>query len=214
MRDFKVNRKKNLDLVLCKPRTKDDSTSGEFSALVDEWQIRLSPKEKKILSSLPQLRRGDVGAVQVALEAKACMTAHVRALPRLYDELNSSQLTIHGASDVAIAVGFVMVNMATRFLSSDMNKFDIGKSEPHWSHHKQPRDTVRAIDKVTEIRRRGRPGEEGFDAMGLVVVDCKNDGSTVKLVTASPPAPAAGEILHYESMIHRIAQLYDSRFAS
>jgi uncharacterized RmlC-like cupin family protein len=40
----------------------------------------------------------EVGAVLIALEAKACMTAHVKALPRLYDELNSSHQCVHGSS--------------------------------------------------------------------------------------------------------------------
>lgn len=42
------------------------------------------------LGSLPELPRAPVGAVLMALEAKAAMTEHVKALPRLYDELNSS----------------------------------------------------------------------------------------------------------------------------
>jgi len=65
------------------------------------------------------------------MEAKACMTAHQRALPRLYDELNSSHLTVHGAADHAIAAGFVMVNAATKFLSTDLNKKNF-PNDPEW----------------------------------------------------------------------------------
>ena len=61
------------------------------------------------------VRGGPVGSVLLALEAKACMTAHIKALPRLYDELNSSQLTVHGAADQAIAAGLAIVNIATAF---------------------------------------------------------------------------------------------------
>ena len=45
------------------------------------------------------------------------MTAHGKALPRLHDELNSSHLTIHGASDYAIAAAFALVNAAATFVS-------------------------------------------------------------------------------------------------
>src|ERR1700722_14571492 len=38
--------------------------------------------------------------------AEAAMTAFIRALPRLYDELNSSHLCTHGASRQALAVGY------------------------------------------------------------------------------------------------------------
>lgn len=212
MSDFKVNRKKNLDLVICTP-LEDTAGTRTFHDLVSDWKIELSRNERAALAKLPVLRRGEVGAVHVALEAKACMTAHVRALPRLYDELNSSHLTIHGATDIAIAAGFAMVNLATEFISPDRNKHDLRSSPPHVSKHRQPDDAIRAIEKVKEIRRRGRPGEEGFDALAIVVIECRNDETPVRLVTASP-APAQSSILHYESMILRLGQLYQSRFAS
>jgi hypothetical protein len=62
------------------------------------------------------------------------MTAHQRALPRLYDELNSSHTTVHGASDHAIAAGFAMINIAPRYLSPDLNKKNRA-SNPVWSVH-------------------------------------------------------------------------------
>ena len=139
------------------------------------------------------------------------MTAHQRAQPRLYDELNSSQLTIHGASDLAIAAGFVMVNMAKQFVSPDLNKHDLRKLDPEVSNHQQPQDTVGVIAKVREIPRRGRVGEEGFDALAIAIVDCRNDGTPVSLVS-DPPAPQPGDTFHYEQMIRRVAQLYESRF--
>jgi hypothetical protein len=212
MSDFKVNRKKNLDLVICTPLD-GTLTDRTFHDLVSEWKIQLNKAERGILGGLPRLQRGGVGAVHVALEAKACMTAHVRALPRLYDELNSSHLTIHGASDIAIAAGFAMINVAPEFISPDRNKHPLASTAPRVSTHRQPDDAIRAVKKVEEIRRRGRPGEEGFDALAIVVVDCRNDDTPVRLVSAAP-APSQSSILHYESMIRRVAQLYHSRFAS
>ena len=44
------------------------------------------------------------------------MTAHTRALPRLYDELNSSHLCVHGASRQALAIGFVVIGGQTLVL--------------------------------------------------------------------------------------------------
>jgi serine/threonine protein kinase len=81
------------------------------------------------------------------------------------------------------------------------------------SRHHQPRDAEAVIAKVRELPRRTKQGEEGFDAMAIVLVDCRNDGSTVKLVEKRP-TPPPGDIFHYEAMIRRVAQLYESRFAA
>ena len=122
MRDFVHDRKKNLDMVLCTPASDGRTSTADFASLVAEYEIDLSVDEQAKLAALPMLHRTPVGSVLMALEAKAAMTAHQRALPRLYDELNSSHLTVHGASEQAIAAGFVMVNIAERYLSPDLNK--------------------------------------------------------------------------------------------
>jgi len=209
MHDFRVNRKKNLDLVVCTPRSRH--AQGSFKQLADRYDLRLSAEERADLDQLPDLIMSPVGAVRIALEAKACMTAHQRALPRLYDELNSSHMTIHGASDIAIAIGYVLVNAADTFISNDSNKYDLDAHPPVVSRHKQPRDAEMVVHKVQQIPRRGRLGEEGFDGLAVAVIEFANDETPPRIVTA-PPAPAPGDIFHYESMVHRVGQLYDSRF--
>jgi hypothetical protein len=138
------------------------------------------------------------------------MTAHQRALPRLYDELNSSHLTVHGASEQAIAVGFAMVNIAGDYLSPDLNKRNRA-SNPEWSRHAQPRDADLAVGKIKQLPRRSKVGDVGYDALSIVVVDMPNDGSPVRLI-AAPPAPQPGEIYHYETMLARLSTIYATRF--
>lgn len=208
MRDFVHDRKKNLDLVLCTPNGKPTQTTLE--SVATNYGIQLTDEERGILASIPDLSRAPVGSVLVALEAKACMTAHQRALPRLYDELNSSHLTVHGSSEQAIAVGFAMVNIARRYLSPDLNKRN-RTAEPEWSVHDQPRSAQLAIDKVKQLPRRSNPTGSGYDALSIVVVDMPNDGSSVSLVS-SPPAPQAGDIYHYNTMISRLSTIYATRF--
>lgn len=209
MRDFVHDRKKNLDLVLC-TTSGESSTETTLSSLADEYCISLTDVEKTELANLPIMCRAPVGSVLLALEAKACMTAHQRALPRLYDELNSSHLTVHGCTDQAIAAGFAMVNIAERYLSPDLNKSTVG-SERVWSRHQQPKDAKLAIDKIRQLPRRSKTGDTGYDAMSIVVVDCANDGSPVTLVTA-PPSPQLGDIYHYPAMIERLRHTYATRF--
>lgn len=202
MRDFQQDRKKNLDLVLCTRGTgkaKPETLAGKAA----DYGIVLAPEERAVLAGLPELRRAPVGAVVIALEAKACMTEHQKALPRLYDELNSSHLTVHGATDEAIAAAFVMINRADSFVSP-------GRPDSA-NIHRQPRATRLVRQKVQELPRRSGPGRQGYDAIAIVVVDCKNDGSPVALIRDAD-APVPGESFHYDSMIHRIANLYSTRF--
>lgn len=208
MRDFVHDRKKNLDLVLC---TSNGAATGDtLASIAAGYDIVLTDGERGDLDGLPTLVRAPVGSVIMALEAKACMTAHQRALPRLYDELNSSHLTVHGSSDQAIAVGFTMVNIADHYLSPDLNKKNRA-TDPDWSQHKQPRDAQLAIDKIKQLPRRSKVGDVGYDALSIVVIDMPNDGSSVKLIS-SLPAPQHGDIYHYDAMITRLSGIYATRF--
>lgn len=211
MVDFKNNRRKNLDLVLCRPASTDGRRRRTFTELAIHYEIPIAEEERSALEKLPVLMERPVGGVLMALEAKACMTAHQRALPRLYDELNSSHLTTHGAAGDAIAAGFVMVNAADTFVSPDLNKASLGQTDVVRSRHNQPRDAGLAVDKIRQIPRRAGINETGFDAMGVLVVECKNDGSAVAIVE-QPPAPQPGDIFHYSNFVDRLSHLYSTRF--
>lgn len=208
MRDFVNDRKKNLDLVLCTPS--GIASSDTLASIAATYDVELTEQEHAVLDELPKLIRAPVGSVIMALEAKACMTAHQRALPRLYDELNSSHLTVHGASEQAIAVGFTMVNLADHYLSPDLNKKNRA-TDPEWSQHKQPRDAELAIGKIKQLPRRSKVGDVGYDALSIVVIDMPNDGTPVALVKGAP-APQQGDIYHYETMIARLSGIYATRF--
>jgi hypothetical protein len=213
MRDFKNNRKKDLDLVICTPGSSQENGYASFHDLVAQYDIRLSPAQKKQLATYPELNRVPVGSVHVALEAKAAMTEHIKALPRLFDELNSSHLAIHGSADFAIAAGFAIVNFAATFVSVDRNKTSLPGHPKVVTKHTQPKATERTIAKLEEIPRRTQGGVDGFDALGIVVIELRNDGSPVELVT-QPPAPAPKDIWHYDQMIRRIASLYAAKFGN
>jgi len=210
MRDFVHDRKKNLDVVLCTPSGGTSPSGATLVDLVKTYEIALTSEERSALDGLPTLHRTPVGSVLMALEAKAAMTAHQRALPRLYDELNSSHATVHGATDQAIAAGFVMVNLAETYLSPDLNKKN-RSTDPEWSRHAQPRDAQLVIDKVRQLPKRAKLGDAGYDALAIVVVDMANDGQSVRLVTSNP-APQPGDIYYYASMIDRTAHIYATRF--
>jgi hypothetical protein len=210
--DFKTRRTKKLDLVIHRPGSDVAGSVGgrTFVELAEALTIELFAEERASLDDLPQLVEAPVGSVLMALEAKACMTKHVGSGPRLYDELNSSHATVHGAADQAIAVGFVMINAAASFISPDSNRRPLGPTDlpAKVTPLRQPSATEFVIGKVSELPTRTRPGSEGYDAIGIVVIDCPNDGSTVRLV-AGPPAPPANDLFSYDSMIRRVVHQYD-----
>lgn len=210
MRDFRQDRKKNLDLVICRPAGGAAPDGRSILDFAKEWQISFTAKEEALLKRQPLVRRTAVGSVLIALEAKACMTEHQKALPRLFDELNSSQLTVHGSSETALAAGFVCINASDTYLSPDRNKRPLDASATV-TYHNQPKAAAITIEKVRQLPRRVRESEAGYDALGVVVIKCRNDGSAVELVN-EPPAPAQSDIYHYDRMIERLAASYTARF--
>lgn len=213
MRDFKNNRSKYLDLVICTPGTASGDERKTFGGLVEQYSIRLTPQEQAQLDRFSELKQVAVGSVHLALEAKAAMTDHIAALPRLFDELNSSHLAIHGAADFAIAAGFAIVNYSATFVSPGKNKHHFASAKAIVTKHVQPKATLRTIQKLEEIPRRTQGGVEGFDALGIVVLALQNDGTPVRIIS-SPPAPNLADVWHYDQMIRRIASLYASKFGN
>ena len=216
LKDFQTNRKKNLDLVVCTPgalTSRKLTGPPDLVSLGTHLGIELNADATSELASLPPLLHVHTGSVNVALEAKATMTEHIKALPRLHDELDSSHATVHGHSDHAIAVALAMVNVGGAFLSPNRNKWDLGTREPDVNSHSQPYAAERTIDKIREIRRRSGATQHGFDAVGVIVIDFKNDGGPCR-ITEGPPAPPPGDIFHYREMIRKVSSLYSAKFNS
>lgn len=212
MSDFVTGRKKKLDLVIARPSGEQlKHRSRHLEDLAKEWGVILTPPQSAELKDLPLVTEGAVtgSGVLVALEAKAAMTAHSKARPRLYDELNSSHLTIHGASNQALAVGMVMINASETFISPGRQK---GASRSVVSRHSQPADAASVVKKVEELPRRSSSGNQGFDGLGITLVKGANDGTPVELM-AMPPAPQPGDVFYYDDMLARVANEYDTRFS-
>lgn len=201
MHDYAANRSKNLDLVIARPHEEGWSKKRSpraFSDLPALYDMHLDDAQRERLTSVADPLEGEVGAVHLALEAKACMTAFAKSYPRLYDELNSSHSVIHGASNRALAVGLAIVNVADEFVSP------VGER----NQHTQPKDALGAIQKVEQLPRRSGDEGVGYDALGIILLELKNDGSPVSLAS-EPPVPVNYQ---YDRMIVRIASEYDVRF--
>ncbi|HUF28730.1 MAG TPA: hypothetical protein VMM18_17245 [Gemmatimonadaceae bacterium] len=213
MIDFTADRQKDLDLVLTIPRaeTPGAPVGRIFADLADRYAIVLTDAEREVLRGLPELRERPVGEVLVALEAKATMGAHVRAGPRLFDELTSAGQCINGSAPHAIAIGFGMVNASVEFVSPGMNKGPLAGRVSVVSRERQPNGVERTIGRFRSLRVRGHATERGYDAIGVMTIVARNDGTPITLAPI-PPALPPGDSLHYETMVLRASGLYDSRF--
>ncbi len=209
MTNFEANKKKNLDLVLCTPAGLPGNKAVTLGSLATLYNIQLDSTEAKLLAQLPILTRVPVGNVLMALEAKAAMTEHQKALPRLYDELNSSFQTINGASGEAIASAYVLVNAGTTFISP--SRQHPNNPSPVVTTHAQPKAASLVINTVHQLPRRSASYKPGYDAIGITLIDMANDGSPVTLVS-NPPAPQSNDIYYYDMMIGRLAHTYSTRF--
>ena len=212
MTDFVSSRRKNLDLVICTPRSDPKLRKKvTFGDLIGGYDIQLAGPELDAFNSLPELVRKPVGEVMVALESKACMTAHTKAAPRLFDELSSAAQCINGSAPSAIAVGHVLVNTSPQFVSSDRNKLHRSATNRVDSHDPQPQSWEKALGTARKLTVRGYATERGFDAVGVTMLNGINDG-TPFIIPSAPPSLASNDPLAYESMIHRLSGLYDTRF--
>ncbi len=208
MHDFAADRPKNLDLVIARPTTDAGRTGKTFRDLPRLHHMELTSAQRGRLEALPNPEEGPVGAALLALEAKAMFTAYGKSYPRFYDELNSSHRAIHGSSNNALAVGLAIINVAERFVSPIINPDYPTTGQAELSNHNQPKDTLGAIEKVRQLPRRTSDEGVGYEGLGIVLVDCPNDGSSVAVATE----PKVPDNYQYERMVTRIANEYDVRF--
>jgi len=163
------------------------------------------------------VRRGSVvtPGIRIALEAKACMTKHTSAKPRLRDELTGSMRSAVEASPHAVVCGLVVVNTSETFLSptDQPDPLPQDSRELRRRKHKQPKDAEGVIVMLERLPLRQDPPAVGFDSLGIVVVSHDNELPTPKvdLVTGVPCPPTASP-RSYRSFIIDIANKYQRRF--
>jgi len=199
---------KTLDLVLTLvPPSREEADRRTFADLVKQFAIDLDPSEHAALMSLPRLeedRSADVSEVAVALEAKACMTEHVKSLPRLHAEILATGYLAKKAVPRCITVSYSLVNAAPFFVTPS----GAGKK----NRHSQPDDAIRVIQMLGgAIPRATEMKEVGYDVIGVTALDCRNDGSQVSVVDVAP-APLSNSHIHYERMIRSLCSELRARF--
>lgn len=175
---------KALDLVVGRPGVWGGGRRPRaFGGYVESHGIALSGSDRAALQPYAGMLEGVVASPILAVEAKAVMTDHGGALPRLTDELSR-----FGARDVGIRVGLLMVNVSGRFVSPGRQGGVNGVVE---TRHRQPHAALSVVDAVSRV--------SGYTGMGMVFVDCPNDGP-VRAVDV-PGCPG----VEYGGMVRRVA---------
>lgn len=199
---------KTLDLVVTVAAP--DRPAGKrlrFADLIERYGIELTEEQKARVSTLPPIFHDspdDVSEVAIALEAKACMTEHVKSIPRLHAEILATGYLAKRATPRCIVVSYSLVNASPTFVTPSgagtLNK------------HNMPEDAARVVQMLrTAIPRASDTNTYGFEAIGVTVLDCANDGRPVKVVEQSP-APARSDAIRYDRMITAICSEYRFRF--
>lgn len=188
---------KTLDLVLTVvPPTRSSVGRRTFAELVEVLGVALDESDRNALIGLPVFYEefaDDVSEVAVAVEAKACMTEHVKSLPRLHAEILATGYLAKLAAPHCISVSYSLVNAAPTFVSPS------GKGE--LNRHNQPEDARRVVQMLgNAVPAASKSNQYGYDVIGTTVVDCRNDGSPVTVVQAAP-APSLSDHTHYERML-------------
>jgi hypothetical protein len=210
---FRINHRmvgpinKTLDLVLTVVQPgRPVGSRRTFAEVADALGVVLCDAEQASLADLPVIHEeaaDDVSEVVVAVEAKACMTEHVKSLPRLHAEMLATGYLAKLAAPHCLTVAYALVNAAPTFVSP-------GGRNPV-NPHSQPDDARRVVEMIrTAVPTAGTSNPYGYDVIGTTVVDCRNDGSTVTVVE-SDPAPSRSDHTHYARMMTSLCGKFRER---
>jgi hypothetical protein len=201
---------KTLDLVVTWLDGSSARQTGRTLAdLASVYALQLSDSDREALYSLPALAEdleGNASEVVIAIEAKACMTEHLKSLPRLHAEILATGYLARLAARQCITVSYTLVNAATVFDSPS------GATTKR-NQHQQPENARRVVDMIDKaIPISAKVQDIGYDVVGVTVVDCRNDGSPITLVDDPAMAPTTRDRLHYERMVRNVCSEFRARF--
>lgn len=200
---------KTLDLVVTRiPPGRRERDRGTFAEMAQALGIVLDDEDRRVLAQLPLLEqdhRDDDSEVAIALEAKACMTEHLKSLPRLHAEILATGYLAKRAVPQCISVSYSLVNCATSFVSPS------GKDKANL--HGQPECARRVVDMIDRaVPTLTESRDYGYDVVGVTLVNCRNDGSPVTIVEDSRIGAGPQHHLHYSRMIRSLCSQFRGRF--
>ncbi len=172
------------------------------------WNVDLvlgtpSPADRQAVSD-GEMRQAPTSTVRIAIEHKAVMTEHRKAVKNRKRDFEAHHEHVHRYSSSAIAGGILIVNGSSTFKSP---------LREGTTKHRDPKALVEhCIDQMRAVSQRTDTGY-GLEAKAVVAVDLDNVNLDRSNLFTSPPAPQIGDPLHYDAFIERLCTLYVDRFS-
>lgn len=188
----------------------EDYTVGEGQ---DRWNTDLvvgPPSADSVqvpVGSKVPIAEGDPEQIWLAVDAKSVMTEHGKARRNRQRDINSFADIMHSHHPGAVTGGIILINTADRFRSPLREEGDITR------HDRVDQLVQGTVEIFRTIERAQGDVSPNVDAVGCIVVDHTNldDGQKTQLVT-DPPAPQAGDIVHYREFLKIIAETFEERW--
>jgi hypothetical protein len=156
------------------------------------------------------IRRAAPSSIEVAIEIKAVMTEHRKAVKNRKRDLEAHHEHVHNYRQDAIAAGVFVVNRSRTFMSPLRN----GTLTTHAGDETAMGNLVsHCINELRNVAERNDPSGYGLDAKLAIVVSMDNVNLSSTTYWDRPPAPQVGDPLHYDSFLQRVCAQYRQRFA-
>lgn len=220
------------DLLEHCPPIAERASSGELVAQLNHtvtvnyqrWNIDLAlgpPAGRPEVPAQDERIRHEIPSViEVAIEAKGVMTEHGKARHNRLRDLQAFHHHAHIYNEKVVAVGVVVVNVASVYWSPTRATDDI---TTHTNIEQLGAETVNVFRNLP-LRHTQQEGP-GLEAACVLVVEHDNLLKNVELPASAPqpsepilvqgpPSPQVGDPLHYTTMIRRICRAYEDRWAS
>ncbi|MBN1343232.1 MAG: hypothetical protein JXQ73_11165 [Phycisphaerae bacterium] len=204
------------DLLNHCPKMRDKAGSGglvydlnfTLRAGTADWNVDLVLGEPQLgepgARDEAVIRKESPSLVQVAIELKAVMTEHRKAVKNRKRDLEAHHEHVHNYNSSTIAGGVLIVNASSIFKSPL-------RTEP--TVHKSPMKLVEhCVSELRSVAVRGGRTGYGLEARCAIVVEVDNVAHGAAEFINRSPAPTVGDPLHYDTFIRTICDHYTRRF--
>ena len=173
-----------------------------------EWNVDVAMGTPPPGAGVPlgqPILRAKPSSVQIALEFKAVMTEHRKAIKNRKRDMEAHHEHVHNYNQQAIAGGVIVINASPTF-SSPLRHGAI-------TTHTNVADKVQhCMNEVRAVSVRGGPAGYGMDAKSAIILSMDNVNLASTSYVTKLPAPQIGDPLNYDSFIQRLCSDYGQRF--
>jgi hypothetical protein len=175
------------------------------------WNVDLvlGTPARPVHASDALIARGTPATVRVAIEIKSVMTEHRKAVKNRKRDFEAHHEHVHNYNPRAIAGGIMVVNASARFSSPLRRDLTVHGDKPTID-----RIVEHCLNEMRNVAESSGRSPYGMDAKGTLVIDFDNINPSAGRYVTRPPAPQAGDPLHYDSFIQKVCEEYSHRFGN